>query len=287
QGGTNSLVSIDAMQEFKIQGSTYAPEFGRMPGGQISIVTRSGTNQLHGSFFEYFRDDALDAADYFVDRQGLSQPKERQLEAGGTFGRPIERNRLFVFASYEGLRLDQPRSAVPEVPSLASRQAASDAVRPILAALPLPNGPDTANGLARFSASYSDPSSLDATSVRVDRTFGSALTLFGRYNYAPSEGSSRLGSFAIGSANTGGSVKQRLHRLTTGATGIMGPNVSNDLRFNWSRNAGANFQTIDTFGGAVVPPAATLHPAFAPPGSDYRVSFGPANVLFDDGPNSS
>src|SRR5262245_17816912 len=75
-GGTNSLVSVDALQEFKIQSSTYAPEFGRTPGGQISIVTRSGTNQIHGSLFEYFRNDELDSADYFVKRQGLAKPRE-------------------------------------------------------------------------------------------------------------------------------------------------------------------------------------------------------------------
>ena len=58
-GGTNSLVSVDALQEFRIQTSTYAPEFGRTPGGQISIVTRSGTNQFHGTAFDYLRNDAL------------------------------------------------------------------------------------------------------------------------------------------------------------------------------------------------------------------------------------
>src|SRR5258708_13755848 len=64
-GGTNSLVSVDALQEFRIQTSTYAPEFGRTPGGQISIVTRSGTNQFHGTAFDYLRNDVLDANDWF------------------------------------------------------------------------------------------------------------------------------------------------------------------------------------------------------------------------------
>src|SRR5262245_35925963 len=116
QGGTNSLVSIDAVQEFKIQTSTYSAEFGRMPGGQISIITRSGTNQFRGSLFEYFRDDALDSTDYFVERQGLAKPQQRQHDFGATFGGPIWRDRTFLFVSYEGLRLDQPRSAVTEVP---------------------------------------------------------------------------------------------------------------------------------------------------------------------------
>lgn len=82
-GGTNSLVSVDDLQEFRIQTSTYAPEFGRTPGGQISIVTRSGTDQFHGSLFDYFRNEALDANDWFADNAGLPKPKERQNDFGG------------------------------------------------------------------------------------------------------------------------------------------------------------------------------------------------------------
>src|SRR5262249_10529769 len=77
-GGTNSLVSIDAMQEFRVQTSSFAPEFGRTPGGQISIVTRSGTNAFHGTLFEYFRNDVLDAKDWFVNFNGLPKPEARQ-----------------------------------------------------------------------------------------------------------------------------------------------------------------------------------------------------------------
>src|SRR5262249_9570546 len=262
QGGTNSLVSVEALQEFRIESSTYAPEFGRMPGGQVSIVTRSGTNAYHGTLFEYFRDDALDSADYFVVRQGLPKPKEQQHDFGGTFGGPIERNRTLMFVSYEGLRLDQPKSAVTEVPSIASRAAASSAVQATLAAFPLPNGPETANGFAQFSASYSDPSRLNATSVRVDHTFAPSLTLFGRYNSAPSSASSRLGSFGVASANTIGFLENSLHTLTLGSTLILTASISNDLRFNWSRNAGNNYQALDGFGGSVVPAAAVLHPSF-------------------------
>ena len=287
QGGTNSLVSVDALQEFRIQTSSYAPEFGRTPGGQISIVTRSGTNQLHGTVFEHFRDDALDDADYFVKRQRLAKPQEHQHDFGGVIGGPLQRDRTFVFASFERLRLEQPRTAITEVPSLASRASAPDAVKPILAAFPLPNGPDTANGLARLSASYTDPSALTATSVRIDRAFGTRFTVFGRYNHAPSQGSSRLGSFAAASANTIGWVRQRLQTLTAGATWIAGPSVSNELRVNWSRNAGRNFQRLDGFGGALVPAASMLHPSFAPPDSVYRVNLSVPNVFFDEGGNAS
>src|SRR5262245_22297158 len=76
-GGTNSLLSVDAMQEFRIQTSSFAPEFGRTPGGQISIATRSGTNTFHGTLFEYFRNDVMDAADWFVNFNKLAKPKER------------------------------------------------------------------------------------------------------------------------------------------------------------------------------------------------------------------
>src|SRR5678815_6111499 len=69
-GGTTSLVSADAMQEFRIQTSSFAPEFGRTPGGQVSIATRSGTNSFHGALFEYFRNDVLDARDWFVNFNG-------------------------------------------------------------------------------------------------------------------------------------------------------------------------------------------------------------------------
>src|SRR6266404_3130388 len=107
-GGTNSLVSVDAMQEFRIQTSSFAPEFGRTPGGQISIVTRSGTNAFHGTLFEYFRNDVLDARDWFVNFNNLAKPAERQNDFGGVFGGPVLKDKAFFFFSYEGLRLRQP-----------------------------------------------------------------------------------------------------------------------------------------------------------------------------------
>src|SRR5262249_17593162 len=90
-GGTNSLVSVDALEEFRIQTSSYSPEFGRQPGGQISIVTRSGTNQFHGTLFDYLRNDILDANDWFANSKGLPKPRERQNDFGGTFSGPIRK----------------------------------------------------------------------------------------------------------------------------------------------------------------------------------------------------
>src|SRR5262249_713420 len=84
-GGTNSLVSVDALQEFRIQTSSYAPEFGRTAGGQISILTRSGTNLFHGTAFNYFRNDVLDANNWFNTAVSPALPKaeERQNDFGG------------------------------------------------------------------------------------------------------------------------------------------------------------------------------------------------------------
>ena len=116
-GGTNSLVSVDAMQEFRIQTSTYAPEFGRTPGGQISIVTRSGANQFHGTAFDYSRNDLFDANNWFngvniLNPTPLPKAKERQNDFGGTFSGPIFKKRTFFFFSYEGLRLRLPQTAL-------------------------------------------------------------------------------------------------------------------------------------------------------------------------------
>ena len=121
-GGYNNLVSLDAMQEFNIQTSSFSPEFGRTPGGQISIVTRSGTNGFHGTLFEYFRNDVLDARDWFVNFNHLPKPEERQNDFGGTLSGPIARERTFFFFSYEGLRLRQPATQQTAVPDAASRE---------------------------------------------------------------------------------------------------------------------------------------------------------------------
>jgi hypothetical protein len=108
-GGTNALVSVDAMQEFRIQTSSYAPEFGRTMGAQISIVTKSGTTQFHGVAFEYLRNDFFDARNYF-DVPPSIKPPLRQNDFGGVLGGPIIRNKTFFFFSYEGLRLLLPQT---------------------------------------------------------------------------------------------------------------------------------------------------------------------------------
>ena len=273
-GGTNNLVSMDALQEFKIQTSTYAPEFGRTPGAQVSIVTRAGTNEFHGKLFEYLRNDALDANDWFANRLGAKKPPLRQNDFGGVIGGPIllphlgeggrqpgydGRNKSFFFFSYEGLRLRLPQVVTVIVPSLTTRQTAAAQVRPFLNGYPVPNGNIFASGLAEFSAVYSDPSTLNATSLRVDHTVNAKLTLFGRYNYSPSR------SIQRGAGNSLNSLRHaqlNLETLTLGATQSFTSTLSNEFRANYSRGDGKSFLELDNFGGATPPPDSLMFPSF-------------------------
>src|SRR6266508_3222047 len=265
-GGTNNLVSVDALQEFKILTSTYAPEFGRTPGAQISIATRSGTNDFHGTLFEYFRNDALDANDWFANSRRQPKPALRQNDFGGVLGGPLYlprfgeggpaiysgKDRTFFFFSYEGLRLRLPQTQVTLVPSVASRQAAVPQTQPFLNAYPIPNGQGFANGFAEFNASYSDPLTLDATSIRVDHTFSDKLTLFGRYNHSPSETTQR--GVSGRSLNNLAESRFKTQTLTVGATQSFTQTLINEIRANYSRSEGGTIYSIDEFGGAVPPP---------------------------------
>jgi hypothetical protein len=249
-GGTNSLVSVDAMQEFRIQTSTYAPEFGRTPGGQISIVTRSGTSQFHGTAFEYLRNDLFDASDWFADSLGLRKPEERQNDFGGTFSGPIVKDRTFFFFSYEGLRLRLPQTILTTVPDLSARNNAIPAIRPYLNAFPLPNGTDNAaTGIAQFNANFSNPASLDAYSLRIDHKLSNKWSLFGRYNYSPS--SLAQSATGISSVSTVNTTKITTTTTTLGTIWLVSPTTSSDLRFNYSQTHGSNSYIMNSLGGAV------------------------------------
>jgi Carboxypeptidase regulatory-like domain/TonB dependent receptor-like, beta-barrel len=251
-GGTNSLASVDAMQEFRIQTSSFAPEFGRTPGGQISIVTRSGSSAFRGSVFEYFRNNALDAKDWFVNFNRLAKPEERQSDFGSVLGGPVLKDRTFFFFSYEGLRLRQPSSLQTVVPDAASRQQAPLSIRPYLNAFPTPNGAVLGNGLAQFNAAYSNPSTLNAYSIRVDHVVSPTLSVFGRYNHSPSSVGQRGSTFSSGPVlSMTSSVSSVVHTLTTGFTQVITPTISNEARANYSQHTVGVSYAMDDFGGAV------------------------------------
>ncbi|HWS86106.1 MAG TPA: carboxypeptidase regulatory-like domain-containing protein [Pyrinomonadaceae bacterium] len=290
-GGANNLVSLDALEEFRLMTSSYAPEFGRTPGAQVAIATRSGTNELHGSAFEYFRGGALDANDWFANSRGLARPAIRQHDFGATLGGSIRRNRAFFFASYEGMRLRQPQYALTDVPSSGARATAPAQVRPLLNAFPRPNGADLGNGFAEFAAAYTDPSRFDAASLRLDFVVNNRLTAFARTAYAPSRTSQRGGVGTPGSTgqslNTVNRTALDTQTLTAGATAAFNPKVTGDLRFNWSRARGETELTLDDFGGATPPGDSLLFPPFArPETSGFQVTLrGGLNAGFGTGKN--
>jgi hypothetical protein len=285
-GGTNSLVSVDAMQEFRIQTSTYAPEFGRTPGAQISIATRSGTSQFHGTAFDYLRNDIFDANNWFNSSvtPPLPKAKERQNDFGGTFSGPIANDKNFFFFSYEGLRLRLPQTTLTKVPcdntckvSGNARAMATPIMQPFLNAFPLPspNGKDYGNGTADADYSYSNPATLDAYSLRLDHKLGSKLTLFERYNYSPSNLATRGGSRpdALSEIDSSSITTQT---ATVGLTWIAAPTIANDLRFNFSRTNASGDARLDNFGGAV--PLTSLPVPVPYTSKDTFFSFFPFSV---------
>src|ERR1700686_2531116 len=118
----------DATQEYSVQTSVATAEFGRGTGGQVNIVTKSGTNQFHGSAFEYLRNDILDARDFFTNKQGGKKNPLHRNQYGGTLGGPILKDRLFFFLSYEGFRQVAPTVSTTRVPTAAERAAVTDPI---------------------------------------------------------------------------------------------------------------------------------------------------------------
>jgi hypothetical protein len=267
-GTTQSLVSIDALQEFKIQTSGYTAEFGRNPGGQVSFTTRSGTNDIHGTLFEYFRNTAFDAKSYEENYYDESKAAEHQNDYGGTVGGPVVipklydgKDKTFFFISYERLRLLTPAFDSSYVPTQAFRNSSSPSVQPYLNSIPLPNPnspgnadgctiPDPSTGLptacdALYTRSYSNPSNIDNIGVRLDQNIGQRFHFFLRYADTSSsavggEGGSELGSNEINS-----------HSWTAGLTTTITTTLLNDLRFNYTRNGESEFTTQQAVGGSI------------------------------------
>ncbi len=237
-GSTHNLSSLDAVAEVRVETSTFAPEHGRMPGAHIALLTRSGTNALHGSLSHVFRHEALNATDWYANANGLERPQHRLQETAASLGGPLRRDRTFFFADFLRLRLQQPYVWDAVVPSMASRAQATGDARTVLNAFPQPNGADLANGLARFSTAASRPADVYNGSLRVDHSLNAKLTLFGRYNQAPSSVERGLVSREYS--------EFAYRSLTVGATGVPGPTLSYDLRLNVSNARATGLWVTDT-----------------------------------------
>ena len=247
-GGTSSLVSADDLQEFRIETSSFAPEFGRQPGGQVILTTRAGTNDWHGGAFDYFRNTVMDANDWFANSAGLERTAEHHNDFGAFLGGPIWKQKTFFFVSYEGARLRLPTTQFAEVPSVSARQSAPASLAPFLNAFPLPNGPISADGYtAQYAGGFSNSGTLDAGSIRVDHYFDSHFSIFGRYNNAPSELAS------LSSPTELDSLPVNTQTLTVGANMDWGGRFSNTLRGNYSTQTSDVRSSLLPLGGATIP----------------------------------
>jgi hypothetical protein len=274
-GTTQALVSVDALQEFRVQSSSYSAEYGRNPGGQFSFVTRSGTNQWHGTAFDYLRNDVFDANDWFSIRDGFAKAALRQNDFGGTLGGPIEiphvyngKDKTFFFFSYEGLRLIQPQPAdTSYVPTVALRQSAPAVLQPVLNAFPLPFCPpaavgcatDLGNGLGEFIGTWSNPSQVDTISVRLDQAVNDRLKLFFRFGDTPSSSATR-GTGILGSPTPATSqiLSFTGRTYTFGATAILSSHISNEFRLGYSSNNSTFSDQIGDFAGGTAVNLAAL-----------------------------
>lgn len=264
-GTTQALVSVDDLQEFRVQTSSYSAEYGRNPGGQFSFETKSGTNEWHGDAYDYVRNGFFDARDWFNDYFGLPEPALRQNDFGGTFGGPLEiprvyngRGRSFFFASYEGLRLADPQAAtLSYVPDATLRTSAPAPLNQALNAFPLANGPEVGNGIAEFIGSWSNASSLNSTSVRFDHVFTEKLRTFFRFSDTPSRAAAR-GTASYETPSEYKVLKDATTTYTAGATVLFSPRMSDELRLNYSSTHVTEPQVVSSFGGNTPTDLATL-----------------------------
>jgi Carboxypeptidase regulatory-like domain/TonB dependent receptor len=260
-GTTQALVSVDDLQEFRVQSSTYAAEYGRNPGGQFAFETKSGTNQWHGTAYDYLRNGALDAQDWFNDYFDTPEPGLRQNDFGGTLGGPVEvpglyhgKDRTFFFVSYEGLRLTAPQAATANfVPDAALRASVPTAVQQLLNAFPLPSPSgidDTANGIGQFIGSWSNPGSLNSASVRLDQALNDKVRLFFRFSDSSSGSSSRGTSAASSTPTVLSTLDYSLRTYTVGVSSMLSNRLGNEFRLNYSSNNTTQNQVIDALGGS-------------------------------------
>ncbi len=269
-GTFSNLVSPDALQEFKIQTSTFAPEFGRSPGAQVGLVTRSGTNRYSGSLFEYFRNDVTDTNDWFANQLGHKKPPLRFNNFGGTLGGPLRlphlyngRDRSFFFLSLESLIARQPQPSVQApVPTSETRMEAPALVAPLLNAFPLPNQPELFPGSSwgTFAVTSSLKHDQRTYGLRFDHYLNQKLIFFARYNRAPSERVQLSNGLQQSPAN----IEQYsidTGMLTLGLTQIIGPGFLNEIRLNGSRQVLAVGTDIIALAGAKRPSDSLLFPA--------------------------
>lgn len=179
-GASQELLGIDAIREFNVLSDTYPAEYGKRAGGQVVVVTQSGTNSLHGSVFEFLRNSDLDARNFF---DQASVPPFRRNQFGGALGGPVVKKKSFLFGNYEGFRQALAVSSISIVPDQATRKSASAvaSIVPYFALWPQANGVELGGGIA---TSYNNPRQSireDFGTLRTDYILSNRDTLSGSY----------------------------------------------------------------------------------------------------------
>jgi hypothetical protein len=186
-------MGVDSIREFKMLTANFSAEYGHAGGGIITAVTKSGSNQFHGSLFEFLRNSSLDARNFFA----VGKDPFKRNQFGGSLGGPIAKDRTFFFANYEGLRDRLGVTTIAGVPTIAARQGiipglapipVANSVKPYLSLWPLPNGRDFGDGRAEHIFNYSAPTNENYLVAKLDHNFSDKHSFFGRYtiDYATS-----------------------------------------------------------------------------------------------------
>jgi len=189
-GVSGQLLGVDAVREFSVVKDTYGAEYGKRPGAQVIIVTASGTNDVHGNVYEFLRNSALDARNFF-DHGGI--PPFRRYEFGGSLGGPIRKGKTFLFGNYEGFRQDLSLSDLTLVPDSSSRASAVASIQPLLDLWPVANGAElltstgTASGIAEAFSNPLQTIREDFGTARLDQIFTDKDSLAAVYTADDSE----------------------------------------------------------------------------------------------------
>ena len=175
--------SVDALQEMKVQTSLYSAEYGRTAGGVINFVTKSGTNQFHGSVFEFLRNEKLDARNFFA----AVRPAYKQNQFGGSMGGPVVKNKLFFFGDYEGFRMHQGQTYTASVPTAAERAGNFAGVAPIFDPLSTTTNSSGVSSRTRFLNDQIPLNQMDPVAVNLVALWPLPLRsgLANNYSYQP------------------------------------------------------------------------------------------------------
>ena len=234
---SGGFTGVDMLREFQILTSSYNAEYGTAGGAIVNSVTKTGTNDFHGTAFEFLRNDNLDARNFF-DRcpstnpncKANGRPEFRRNQFGGSVGGPIITNKTFFFGGYEGLRDSTGVSRRFAVPKVATRARAVQSVQPYVNLYPLPNGEDLGPDTANYIRAGNDKTVVDSFTGRIDHQISEKDSLFGRYTFLQS--SLDLADQLIQNSLTTG----RNQYLTLGEDHIFSPRVLNTFRFGFNRS---------------------------------------------------